>query len=299
MITLEQDVICNLNQKIHLFPISDIHYGSPDCETERVKALVQWSLKKIDEGDIVLVFGTGDYLELPSPSERAALASAKGGFGLHDTTREMYDEIVLQKIRPFIDLLKPLTKKGAIIGLGEGHHYHDQFVTPGLVGLRSTQYICQELNVPYFGMMFVLRLNFQICVPGGEPDMHIESIPFTIMATHGYGSARTAGAQVNKRLRMAEVIEGADLYVMGHDNNKMVYPKSPLVLAPESPDGVRYHKQYFIGAGSFQRGYRMGTPFGGYVEDLALAPHLLGVNIAELKVEERDGKLRLDYHVSS
>ena len=79
----------------------------------------------------------------------------------------------------------------------------------------------------------------------------------------------------------------------------MVYPKSPLILNSDSKDGVSYHKQYYIGAGSFQRGYRMGTPFGGYVEDLALAPHLLGVNMAELKVEERNGKLRLDYHVSS
>ncbi|KKN43571.1 hypothetical protein LCGC14_0702180, partial [marine sediment metagenome] len=52
----------------------------------------------------------------PSPSERAALVSAKGGYGLHDTTREMYDEIVLEKLKPFIDLLKPLADKGCIIG---------------------------------------------------------------------------------------------------------------------------------------------------------------------------------------
>lgn len=295
MLTIEKDIPVKINQKIHLFAISDIHYGSPDCETDRFNALIEWSLKKIEEGDKVLIFGTGDYLELPSPSERAAFRSAKGGYGLHDTTLEMYDEIVLEKIRPFIDLLKPLADKGAILALGEGHHYHDNFVTPGLVGLRSTQYIAQELKVPYAGMMFVIRLNFIV----GEQIVSHESLRFTLMAMHGYGSARTAGAQVNKRLRMAEVIEGADLYVMGHDNNKMVYPKSPLVLNSASKDGVSYHKQYFIGAGSYQRGYRMQTPFGGYVEDLALAPHLLGVNMAELKVELRDGKYRLDYHVSS
>lgn len=294
MITKEFTIHCKVGQRIHVFPISDIHYGSIDCETDRFDALMRWSVEKMDDdADLVFVFGTGDYLELPSPSERAALVAAKGGYGLHDTTLETMDEIFLAKIDPFIKVLKPLADRGAILGLGEGHHLYDKFVTPGLIGLNSTQYICRELTTDYLGMMFVLKLNFIV----GRAER--EGPSFSIMAMHGYGSARTAGAQVNKRLRMAEVIEGADLYVMGHDNNKMVYPKSPLILNPNSADGVSYHKQYFMGAGSFQRGYRMGTPFGSYVEALALAPHLLGINIAELVVEERNGKLRLDYHISS
>ena len=291
MITKELTIHCKIGQRIHVFPISDIHYGSVDCETDRFDAAMKWSLDKIHEGDLVYIFGTGDYLELPSPSERAALVAAKGGYGLHDTTLETMDEIFLAKIDPFIKVLQPLAKRGAILGLGEGHHLYDKFVTPGLIGLNSTQYICRELETDYLGMLFVLKLNFVVGRQKGPS--------FTIVAMHGYGSSRTAGAQVNKRLRMAEVVEGADLYVMGHDNNKMVYPKSPLVLNSNSSDGVSYHKQYFMGAGSFQRGYRMGTPFGSYVEALALAPHLLGINIAELVVEERNGKLRLDYHISS
>lgn len=296
MLTINKAVYVEPGQMTYIIPISDIHYNSVDCDKDRFHGLFAWAQRKEEEeGSHVLFFGTGDYNELPSPSERAAFAAAKQGFGMHETTLEAYDELVLNASDHFYHAVEPMAH--AFIGLGEGHHYWDKFASDShngvnLRGRTSTQYLCEMIGCEYLGDISIINLLFRV------ENLHVE-LPFSIMAMHGYGSARTAGAQINKRLRMAEVMEGCDLYVMGHDNLKAVFPRSPLCLNPHSPDGVSYHKQYFIGAGSFQRGYRMGTPFGNYVEKLALPPSQLGVNIAMLKVEERDGTYRLDYHVSS
>ncbi len=92
---------------------------------------------------------------------------------------------------------------------------------------------------------------------------------------------------------MRDVYGQANWYVMGHDDEKVVYPLEAIL-----PDGT-YLKQYFSGSGSFQNGYKMDEIEGGYIEELLLPPAAKGVVICRLVHEERDGKGRLDYHIST
>jgi len=307
LLTITKDIECNVNQPIYVIAIGDIHYSSEkDCDRVRFKGLMNWAQDQESHGAQVFFIGTGDYNEMPSPSERAALVAAKGGYGLHDTTLEKLDEFMEDMTLEFYEVVKPMSH--GFLGLLTGHHYYI-YASGKNRGVRTDEHLAKLIGCPYLGDMAVvtLRLKHKAVVDSKASNvLRIESenildfdIPFSLMAMHGYGSGRTIGAQMTKRIRMAEVMEGLDLYVMGHDNNKAIIPREPLKLNPDSPDGVSYHKQYFIGAGSFQRGYRMGTPYGGYVEQLALAPAQLGVNIVCLRVEEKNGKYRLDYHVSS
>ncbi|MGH9876369.1 MAG: hypothetical protein ACRD5H_01920, partial [Nitrososphaerales archaeon] len=85
----------------------------------------------------------------------------------------------------------------------------------------------------------------------------------------------------------------ANWYVMGHDDEKCVYPLEAL-QADKS-----YLKQYFSGSGSFQRGYNIGRTQASYVEKLLLTPNALGVVICTVEIQERHGMLKLDYHLST
>jgi len=296
LLTITKDIECSVGQSIYVIAVGDIHYSSEkDCDRTRFKGLMEWAQRQESDGAKVFFIGTGDYNEQPSPSERAALVAAKGGYGLHDTTLEKLDEMMEGMTEEFYEVVEPM--RHGFLGLLTGHHYH-VYSSGEYRGARTDEHLAKLIGCPYLGDMAVVTLNLTKPPEGKGYEWEFK-IPFSLMAMHGYGSGRTIGAQMGKRIRMAEVMEGLDLYIMGHDNNKAVIPREVLKLNPDSPDGVSYHKQYFIGAGSFQRGYRMGTPYGGYVEQLALAPAQLGVNIVCLRVEEKHGKYRLDYHVSS
>jgi len=298
LLTLTKDIECKVGQLIYVIAVGDIHYSSEkDCDRVRFQGLIEWAQRQeLKKGARVLFIGTGDYNEQPSPSERAALVAAKGGYGLHDTTLEKLDEMMEDMTKEFYEVVKPMAH--GFLGLLTGHHYH-VYSSGKYRGARTDEHLADMIGCPYLGDMAIVTLKFNLLQRAKLLPMYEHDITFSLMAMHGYGSGRTIGAQMGKRIRMAEVMEGMDLYIMGHDNNKAVIPREVLRLDPGSPDGVNYHKQYFIGAGSFQRGYRMGTPYGGYVEQLALAPAQLGVNIVCLRVEEKHGKYRLDYHVSS
>lgn len=268
------------DQNLLLIPIGDIQ---SDSEYDRLEKLVAWCLEREKGGHIVRLFGMGDYFETFSPSERATLKAGKSGYGLHETTQEWLDAAVQDRADTIYSIVKPLT--GRFLGLLRGHHKHDFFVPKDArEGLTTDLYLCHKLNCTYFGSVVVIKLL-------------INGLPFTIFATHGYGNARTPGARLAKRLRMREVYLDANWYVMGHDNEKVVYPIEGLFTDPDG--SLHYLKQYFSGSGSFQRSYESGKADGGYAEDALYPPSSLGVVICSLKVEKKNGRSRLDYHVSA
>jgi hypothetical protein len=268
-------------QSLFIIPLGDIQ---SEGEYDRLAKLVEWCGEREREGNIVRLFGTGDYFETFSPSERAALRHGKSGYGLHETTQEKIDATVQAQADGVYEVLAPMTDH--FFGLLRGHHKHDWFIPKGLErGMSTDQYLCQKLNCEYLGSVGVIRVL-------------INGLPFVIFASHGYGNARTKGARLNKRLRMRDVYLDANWYVMGHDNEKMVDVDEPMFT--DTQGDVYYKKQYFTGVGSFQKSYEVGKADGGYVEDALYPPCSLGVVICQLRVAvNKQGKPRLDYHVSA
>lgn len=74
-------------------------------------------------------------------------------------------------------------------------------------------------------------------------------------------------------------------------NCKMAYPRSGLDYEQGSI------KRYVVGAGSFQRAYLEGSE-AGFAERMGLVPADLGVTIIDIKIEQRHGRWRVDYHCS-
>ena len=276
MIFSTRNVTLNEGKSLFLVPFGDMQ---SEKELDRLEGLVQWLLNRQSEGHQIGMFGMGDYFEAPSPSDRAALRAAKSGFGMYDdlakTIMDAYEGRTLTLAR----YLEPIVPD--IYGLLRGHHWLEfiQQFRPHLP--RDTNVLLAELlKAEYWGSTIQLELS-------------INDLPFKIFAAHGYGSARTPGARVTKRIRMREVVLDAHWYVQGHDNEKVVYPTEALV-------GRKYIKQYFSGSGSLQRSYSFDEAEGSYAEDLLLPPSVLGFVIARISIQtDKNGQKRLDYHVST
>lgn len=259
-------------KELILIPIGDVQ---GEEQLGRLDKLIQWCGEREKKGHVVRLFMLGDYFETYSPSERVKLAGAN----FHETTLETIHSHVKAQADDFIGRLKPL--KGKICTVLQGHHWENVKVN-GTV-MSSDQYIAEKLDAEYAGDGIAVL------------DLLVNGIPFRIMAMHGYGTGRTAGGRINKRLAMREVVTNCHMYFAGHDNEKIAVTKEPLVVENGQ---MRALKQIFAGIGCYQESYHMGRLEAGYAEKVAYPPAVIGSVIATVKVESRDGKPRLDYHVS-
>ena len=270
-------------QTLWIAPFNDIHYNTEECDRERFKRYIQWGSRRLKEGDKLFGIGLGDYNDYESPSERAASASAKGGYGKHETTLREYDKLIERITLAFAEVMSPW--KGHLGGLQEGHHYgcYSPFYQKAYRGSSNTEQLADLLATKYVGQLGLYHLDLG------------HGLTFRIMGAHGYGGARTPGARVIKRVRMNEVFQ-ADLYLMAHDNTKMAI--SDNILHYDKDNQYVVKKRTYCGTGSFQRAYPPDTPNGGYVEALLLPPSDLGAVITSVRKEKRNGKWRLDWHTS-
>jgi len=277
MIIQNRKVILAPGQQLFLVPWGDVQSES---EYPRLIKLVKWLRDRQAEGHGVLMFGMGDYFEAPAPSDQAALRASKRGFGMYDDLQKAIDEVYGERADAMVDILRPL--QSSILGLLRGHHQHNFSGLHEKYSQRidTDEYLANRLNAKNYCVLIAI-------------DLSVNGLPFRIFASHGYGSARTPGARVTKRVRMRDVYGQANWYVMGHDDEKMVY-----VLEAIQPDG-NYLKQYFTGSGSFFRGFEIGNRHGSFVESLLLPPAAMGVVMCILRHEEHDGQARLDYHIST
>lgn len=224
-------------------------------------------------GNIVRGFGLGDYFETFSPSERAR----KAGANFHETTLADISKDVHAKADHIAGRLAPLTKR--ISTISQGHHWDFIKTKDGRL-ISSDAYIAEKLGAQFAGDG-VTWLEYMV-----------NGHPFDVIGMHGYGSARTPGARLNKRVAMKEITPTANWYCMGHDNSMVSDPRFAL---KKMPNGTKsYIKQYFSGIGCIQTAYSEGLE-ASYAEKLALPPAAIGFVKMRVCVREKNGKQVLSY----
>jgi hypothetical protein len=226
------------------------------------------------------MIGLGDYTDPLSTSERAAFAAMKGGEGTHDTTAEWLDSAAAELAYKFGAVLMPV--RHTIIGLVEGHHFW-RFTTEvaGERGTTSTQFLCRWLGTQYLGDVALGRINLP------------HDLGLNLAVFHGKGSPG-----LTTRKKVGAAFPEAEVVLTGHSHDKIVGCDQGIVLDPTAPDGIAAVKRYYVGTGSFLRGYMPGRVTGSYVEKGMMQPNELGVAIVEVQVEKRGGRWRKDFHVS-
>ena len=160
---------------------SDLHYGHPECQLDKAKAMLNYALK-----NRIYVFCGGDMIE-------AGLNSSVG------------DSVYMQTLNPqrqmeaVIDLLEPLAKAGLIIGYLTGNHCVRIL---NATSIDISKIICRHLGITYLGY-------------AGWTIASVSGIRYSIYYTHGAGGSRFQHTKLKKVVDMANWIS-ADILAMAH-----------------------------------------------------------------------------------
>jgi len=194
MEVIEQIIPYSRGDIFHFYPFGDVHLGSIDSAEDDFKLKVLECANK--ENSYAL--GIGDYADCITKNDPRfdmdGLAPWVSKGNIIETQR-----------RKVVELFKPLTETGKLIGLGTGNHEEE-------IHLRHnediTRNICDDLKVPYAGYSCFVLLTFK---RNGSNESH----QYIWHSWHGAGSAQTEGARLMRLMRLVNDIQ-AHIYTMGH-----------------------------------------------------------------------------------
>jgi len=232
----------------------------PDlADLKRLRRHVEWGT---EEG--VTWFGSGDYIDFLSPSNRRALRAS----GIYDTAEAAIDRLATEIEDELFDILRPTIGNWAV--LVEGHHWYQH-----LDGTTTGQRLAKFVGCAYGGDGVFMRLTFR--------DHSGKATTTNLVLTHGSGGINSAGAAFNKYEKAASAWD-AQVIIVGHHHQVGIH-KFPIMKLNSSGIPHMYHEnRAIVLAGSFMRGYLEGSEMGGrpagsYVEQAFLKPVSLGAPV--------------------
>jgi hypothetical protein len=186
-----------------------------------------------------------------------------------------------EAIRFAYDLFSPI--KDRILGGVSGNH--EQRLEK-YAGFNPLQTFCETLGIPYAGYSAVLR--FKTGKYKRKTGLVSPNVEYLMFLHHSTGGGSTLGGKLNRAVKLEEVFEGADAYLIGHSHAKILGEKSVAYLS-KSGNGkatIKYKRIAYIDCGSFLE-YD-----GSYAEEKMLAPSTTGA------VRIRMNGVKKDLHIS-
>lgn len=247
----------------------DVHRDSPNHADGAWQDFLRYARGLKD----AYFFGMGDYVDSASTSERACLSRAD----LHESTAGHLLDIAAAKVSLLAKELS-FMRGPRLVGMLNGNHF---FNFPD--GTNTDQKLCGLLGCKYLGVSSFVRLSI---------DFSGAHTSLDIWAHHGSGAGRLVGGSINRVDQMREHAE-ADIYCMGHDHKRGVWPATPrlyLDTAKRVPDSLRLRQrqQWLIRSGSFLKSYDDGEV--NYNVDAGRGPCSLGhVELIVTPTRTKDG----------
>jgi hypothetical protein len=226
-------------------------------------------LKKKAQGYAVKIINTGDTIAAASPTERAALAAAKSGAGMHEDFGTLLDQAYISRCDDYVKFYKDFI--GDYLAMLSGHHLW-VFTRHDLRPMNNDQYLARALKADYLGYINTIVLRFENI-----------GVDYFILANHGQGAGNTPGTSLNKRYRIHQGFD-VDMVIQGHDNTRAAGCHNFLTR-----NGWCEKRSVCIGA--HEMAYPDDINDHGYVEKAVMLPKTLG-NAMHL-FEEWQGKLRV------
>jgi len=259
---MEKQTIVINKDFIQIAPFGDLHNGSPNCDWKKFCRFVNWA----DEKNIY-VYGMGDLFDV-------ILATDK---------RYNSEERQIPLLRAIDDVervLKPLAKKGLILGLHRGNH--EQKMANIGVG-DPVECLCDRLGVKFLGYSAYTMIRSR------TKDGYSNSL--TIYSHHGFFSGRKRGSKINNLEDISQHWD-ADLYLAGHSHD-LFHSKRVFI------NFYGQRERSFVNTGAFLKTSEIGTC--NYSERAGYPPQKLGISRIEwqpFKVKQTmTGKQRGDLHV--
>jgi hypothetical protein len=237
------------SEKLTVCPLGDIQYAGRHGATALacLRRHIDWCLSMPNPWFI----GMGDYIDFCSPSNRERLKKAM----MYDTAEEVIEAAAGRLVDQVYDVLKATT--GRWLGLLEGHHFFE------FGGRTSDMLLADKLKTKMLGTSAYVRL-----MPAG----------ITLLATHGNGGGILPGSPANKLYHWATGLQGADVYLMGHNTkesgNRLSRPRPR--WNRKRPD-LTHSDILLVNTGGFSRsnipGHRRGSIVrGDYAEQGMMTP---------------------------
>ena len=171
---------------ITLYPLGDIHYGSPQCDVKFVEKLVE----------IIRKDSTGFWVGMGDMIENAMIGT------LGDIYRQKFSP--QEQCEYIVSLLKPIKDKGLFIVTG-----NHELRSARHAGLEPDRFVANLLGVPYAGPSCLSKLFL-------KHKSRVSS--FDCFVHHGAGGGRTQGGKVNASARLRDIVPTADLTLSGHSH---------------------------------------------------------------------------------
>ena len=268
-------VILKPGKACYLYSMGDVGFSGVRHCAESFDDDLGYLRGKMKQGHEVRIFGTGDYLAATSPSERAALISAKGGEGMYKDTLTKMDESVLGDSDKFVAKLMPF--KGKILFLESGHHFYNFSRWSIHHGSNNEKYIAKQLGCQYAGMVAYVDLQF----PAYDYTARI-------LAYHGNGAGQLPGTGINRRYRAHQAFRDCDFVFAGHDNNRAAATTGSFNKDAHGKPVLSEQRSVCIGA--HEIAYALGPQADDYVEIGVMRPSTVGNTITLF--EPYKGKMR-------
>lgn len=223
--------------------------------------------------------GTGDYIDFLSPSNRERLVKA----GLYETAMSAINEKALELMEQVYDkFLAPTT--GRWIGMVEGHHFAQGD------GETTDEKLCEKLKTTFLGTSAFVR---------------IPQADFTMYVHHGTGAGKLPGTGLNRLYHVAAGLQGADVYLLGHDTKLATTPLSrpfPIWGKKQCDHRLESRKVYLVNCGGFSKsnivGHRVGAKKEGcYAEKGLMTPSPLSAPLIRVNLQvptDDDQRIRVE-----
>jgi hypothetical protein len=172
-----------------LKPIFDVHFGNRMCDVDKFRDF----LKDADDPRTLFI-GGGDLIDAIIIGDKRYRK---------EVDASPVDDLVDYQVDTMTEILKPYAKR--IIGLGSGNHEETLVVKAGTNPIRR---ICKNLNVPFLGYSWLVRLAFR------EIDGRGRTV--ILRGHHGWGGgSRTQGGELTKYAKDVAFWD-ADIFLYGH-----------------------------------------------------------------------------------
>jgi UDP-2,3-diacylglucosamine pyrophosphatase LpxH len=204
-----------LADQITIFPIGDLHIGSPHFE----RKILDKQLKKIDETKNARIILMGDLAEVSTKTSVGA--------GVYEQDQNGQQQMMLAKsiLYPYRELID------CIVG---GNHEERIRKDSGF-----------DLSL-YFAQLMGLEdkyANYQ-----GVVNYTLNQRSFYVSVWHGAGGGSTSGGAMNRLVKQSNTVL-ADIYLMGHVHQRQACSKQ-LYIPDARNNKIDLMQQYFIVTGS-------------------------------------------------
>jgi predicted MPP superfamily phosphohydrolase len=239
------------NRGVKIVILGDVHLGQKACAKERFLKTIDFIAK---DKNVFVILG-GDLVEMVTRSQ-------KGNMLLEQVISPTQQLIQIE------DILKPLAKKGKILGIVKDNHLA-RLEKDALVDMNEK--MAYDLGVQYWGV-------------GGIVILNVQGRKYKLAIQHGKDSAINEFTALNKMMRN---YPDCDIYVLGHDH-KLSARKIVTLHAHE--DGTECGREHYqIRSGSYLK-------MADYARECLYEPSVIGSPIISFK---EDGRVKVDIETLS